>query len=275
MEKIDNEELTVNGASTYLELIEAAKSGGPESDYALELLNSVHREEMTSNQAIEKLQRLRKKISARERERKTIQRTYIQRKKIDRNDDGPYSVLLADFSDSLHLLGDYMHLNVPFISPCVLCLLTATPYLKESLDIMEWFGFEYKSMCIWDRDIKTSASWFKGSNEILLLGTRGEWPAPDPKNQFPSIISEKKGNECVHKMLQKMFPDQKYIDLLPKEKHEGWDSWILEEETNDGDFMESRFNKVFDDLDQNESIKMIIKSKKKPDGTLDAFDVWY
>lgn len=279
MSKLDNEELTVNGAATYLELIEAVKSVGPEKDYALKLLDSVHRQKTTSNRAIKQLNTLKKKISDRTQYMNEIRIDEIDKNEIDtsnpyRNPDGTYNVLFADFSDSPIFLEDYMNIDIPMTYPAVLCLLTTTPFLKESLDIMEWWNFKYRAMCIWERKIKTSNSYFHGSHELLLLGTI--WDSPKADYTFPSIISEKKGHECVHKMIQKMFPNQKYIDLFPKENHEGWDNWILKDEKELIEIKElEKPNQVFDNLDKNESIKMIITSKTKPDGTVDVFEEWY
>lgn len=279
MNKLDNEELTVNGAATYLELIEAAKSVAPEKDYALKLLDSVHKQKMTSNHAIKQLNTLRKKISDRTEYVNEIRIDEIDKNEISknsgcRNPDGTYNILFADFSDSSLLLEDYMNMGIPITYPAVLCLLTTIPFLKESLDIMGWWNFKYKSMCIWERKIKTSNSYFQGVHELLLIGTI--WDSPQADYIFPSIISEKKGHECVHKMIQKMFPNQRYIDLFPKENHEGWSNWILKDEKELRKIKElEKFNQVFDNLDKNESIKMIITSKKKPDGTVDVFEEWY
>lgn len=64
--------------------------------------------------------------------------------------------------------------------------------------------------------------------------------------------------------------------MFPKENHEGWDNWILKDEKELIEIKElEKPNQVFDNLDKNESIKMIITSKTKPDGTVDVFEEWY
>lgn len=274
MEKLDNEELTVNAAATYLELIEAAKSEDPEKDYALKLLDSVHKEKMTSSQATKRLNKLRKKIN----DKNNIREDKFKKQKVEitniyLNPDGTYNVLFADFSCISVCFEDYMNMNIPTTYPAILCILTTIPFLKESLDVMEWWNFKYRAMCIWEKNNKNSNIYFKGSYEVLLLGTI--WDTPKIDYKFPSIITAKTGNECVHKMIQRMFPNQKYIDLFPRENHEGWNNWLKEDEDKLNELIETDMNKVFDNLDNNESIKMIIMSKKKPDGTVDVFEEWY
>ena len=268
MKKLDDEELTANGAYTYLELIEAAKSEDKVKDHALNLLDQVKREIITPYQAIKKLKKFQQKIN----ERKV---DYARKRNNDNNINYEefYRVALADFSNSHPKLEDFMHLMIPCSEPGVLCLLTTTSFLKESLEIMDWWGFEYKSMCIWGRDIEDSASWFKGSHELLLLGTRGAWSAPDYK--YTSIISEKKGHECVHDMVKKMFPGHVYIDLFPKEQHEGWDSWIVEESKEEfKETCEIKINELFIELDRDESIKMVLLSEDKQNDTQNPFGKW-
>jgi ParB/RepB/Spo0J family partition protein len=264
MKILDNDELTTNGAFKYLEVIETAKSEAQEKDYALYLLDQIKRDKITPNEASLRLKKLKEKIES------------IQKKvNIPTNYEGNYSVLFADFSSSIIPLEDYMHLDFPDTRSSVLCILTTNPFLKESFEMMDWWGFEYNSICIWDRDVKDSTSLFSRSYKLLLLGTKGDLKLPDLENRFPSIISNKKRNECAHDLVKKMFPNQRYIDLFLKEEHKGWDTWILEERKEELKETKLKIEPLVDDSDINESIKMILMSKKKQDDTQNLFDEWY
>jgi ParB-like chromosome segregation protein Spo0J len=263
MKMVDEEKMTPNAAYTCYFLIADAKSENIKKDYALTLLYDIQKGKITPEQAIAKLKRLQEKID-----------THTQKKgKINKSYGGLYSVLFADFTNSSPPLENYMHLNLPSAKHSVLCFLTTTQFLKESHDIMDWWGFEYKSMCLWEQDIK-STSWFHGSHEFLILGTKGTWHAPKIENRFSSIIKEQVGHECVHEMIKKMFPGQNYIDLFPTKEHEGWDKWVLEEWLKFKELNE-KLPTLIEELDRNESIKMILLGKKKEDGTQDVLEEWY
>jgi ParB/RepB/Spo0J family partition protein len=262
MQKLDDEEITANRAITYLELIEAARLDTPEKNYAIKLLYQVQKDKITPHKAIINLNNLRKKIQASEEIKECRYK-------------GKYPVLFADFSESFPPLEDYMHQNIPSQGCSVLCILTTPKFLKNSLDVIDWFGFEYKAMCIWDRSIKSSNTWFIGSCELLVLGTKKDINVPHAENHFPCIIKDKNAHKCVHEMIPKMFPNQNYIDLFPKEEPEGWDQWVLDVKSRNKESIESKLNKLFDELDQNESIKRIIMSKNKQDATQDVFEEWY
>jgi ParB-like chromosome segregation protein Spo0J/N6-adenosine-specific RNA methylase IME4 len=272
MKKLDDEELTVNSAYSYLVLIEAAKTEDQIKDHAMDLLDKVHREIITPHQAIKKLKNLQKKLN----ERKVDS---AGKKNNNNNNDEDtslekfYRVALADFSNSHPKLEDFMHLKVPYSEPGILCLLTTTSLLKESIEILDWWGFEYKSMCIWDIDTKDSASWFKGSHELLLLGSRGNWSSPDYK--YPSIIREKVGHECIYDMVKRMFPGRVYVDLFSKDYHEGWQRWTVEESKEEfKETCEIKLKELFIELDRNESIKIVLLSEDNQNDSQDPFVKW-
>jgi N6-adenosine-specific RNA methylase IME4 len=77
-------------------------------------------------------------------------------------------------------------LEIPAADNCALFLWATAPMLPEALAVMVAWGFTYKSHCIWAKDRLGTGYWFRNQHELLLVGTRGNIPAPAPGTQFPS-----------------------------------------------------------------------------------------
>jgi N6-adenosine-specific RNA methylase IME4 len=60
--------------------------------------------------------------------------------------------------------------------------------LAQSLKLMEAWGFEYRSKCIWVKDRVGTGYWFRNKHETLLIGLKGNAPAPAPGTQLRSGI---------------------------------------------------------------------------------------
>ena len=72
----------------------------------------------------------------------------------------------------------------------VLFLWTTVPMLEDALDVMEYWGFEYKTMITWVKKNNGLGNYFRGKTEHLLMGVRGK--VKPFRLQAPNlIISEK------------------------------------------------------------------------------------
>src|SRR6202000_2117682 len=71
---------------------------------------------------------------------------------------------------------------------CVLFLWATAPMLPQALQVMQAWGFAYKSHCIWAKDLVGTGYWFRNQHELLLVGTRGDIPAPAMGTQAKSIL---------------------------------------------------------------------------------------
>ena len=63
---------------------------------------------------------------------------------------------------------------------CVLFLWTTASLLPRALEAMEAWGFDYKSHFIWAKDRWGTGDWNRSQHELLLVGTKGDVPAPRP-----------------------------------------------------------------------------------------------
>lgn len=116
---------------------------------------------------------------------------------------------------------------------CVLFLWATAPMLPDALRVMEAWGFTYKSHFIWNKDKIGTGYWNRNKHELLLVGTRGNIPAPAMGEQAHSVIdapvrlhSEKPA--AFHLLIENYFPNLPKIELNARRARAGWDVWGLE-----------------------------------------------
>lgn len=119
---------------------------------------------------------------------------------------------------------------------CVLFLWVTMPKLNECWDLMEKWGFNYKTCAFtWVKRNKKSNSWFWGMGrwtranaELCLLCTRGK-----PKRvsaSVHSVIDERierhsKKPDCVRDRIVELCGDVPRIELFARSVSDGWDAW--------------------------------------------------
>ncbi len=116
---------------------------------------------------------------------------------------------------------------------CVLFLWATVPMLPDALKVMAAWGFEYKSHCVWAKDKVGTGYWFRNAHELLLVGTRGNVPAPAPGTQFPSTIEGRVTKhsakpERFYELIEEYFPNLPKIELNARNARPGWDAWGYE-----------------------------------------------
>jgi len=142
----------------------------------------------------------------------------------------------ADCHYSCMNIDDIKNLPVSDIAAedSVLFLWVTFPLLKEGLEVMEAWGFTYKTCAFnWVKRNKKADSFFMGlgywtrsNSEICLLGTKGH-----PKRVSKSVSQicdarimkhSKKPDEIRNKIVE-LCGDVPRIELFARERSEGWD----------------------------------------------------
>lgn len=112
-----------------------------------------------------------------------------------------------------------------------LALWATVPMLPQALFVMESWGFEYKSNLVWVKDKIGTGYWFRNQHELLLIGTRGDVPAPAMGDQFPSVVyspalQHSAKPERILEILESYFPNIPKIELNRRgSPRNGWDAW--------------------------------------------------
>jgi hypothetical protein len=112
---------------------------------------------------------------------------------------------------------------------CLLFMWSSSPHLKQALELMEAWGFEYKTIAfVWDKQKPNPGYYTISSVEICLVGKRGTIPTPRGARNIRQFLSEKrtehsrKPDEIRNRIVQ-MFPTQKKLELFARQRTEGWD----------------------------------------------------
>lgn len=160
--------------------------------------------------------------------------------------EGEYQVILADppwryeFSETSMRavenqyptmgLEDISDLDIPSADKAVLFLWATAPKLEEALQVLNAWGFTYKTCAVWDKEIIGMGYWFRGQHELLLVGVKGGMETPNPENRVSSVIKERRDKHSkkpgkVYEIIEAMFPGRRYIELFAREQRPGWGCW--------------------------------------------------
>lgn len=111
----------------------------------------------------------------------------------------------------------------PATRDAILLLWTTASRLKDGLDVMAAWGFAYKSHLVWDKVNIGMGRWVRDRHELLLIGTRGDFPGLIPGTQPHSVHSEVKGPHSVKPTwfageIDRLFPDLPKLELFQRKE---------------------------------------------------------
>ena len=155
-------------------------------------------------------------------------KTYSDKGK-DRSPDNHYSVMS---------LQDIKQLPIKNIAndDCILFLWVTFPLLKEGFEVIDAWGFTYKTVAFnWVKKNKIKDSWFWGlgywtrsNSELCLLATRGNIKRKSASvHQIIDTPIEKhsKKPDIVKDKIIELVGEIPRIELFARETADGWDSW--------------------------------------------------
>jgi N6-adenosine-specific RNA methylase IME4 len=94
-------------------------------------------------------------------------------------------------------------------------------------------GFTYKSAWFWKKDHEGTGHWSQNTVEILLIGTRGDVPAPTPGEQPDQMIEAPRGRHSekpavFYEIIERLFPNTPKLEMFARSARPGWDVWGAE-----------------------------------------------
>ena len=118
---------------------------------------------------------------------------------------------------------------------CVLFMWITAPKLNWMDDVLEAFGFTYKTNLIWDKIKPNMGHYSSVRHEILIIAGKGNCaPTCDGKTiqSIDSVQSMEKSSRHSEKpkefyeIIEKLYPNTKRIELFLRGKpHKGWSGW--------------------------------------------------
>lgn len=158
-----------------------------------------------------------------------------------------YPVILADpaweydfsKSDSRRIDNHYLpssldemkQLTPPATDNAVLFMWATSPKLREALELMCAWKFEYKTCMVWVKDKIGMGYYARQKHELLLIGTKGkglELPDSDirPESVFVAPrLGHSEKPEKVYEIIETMYPHYGKYEMFARGKREGWEVW--------------------------------------------------
>jgi len=133
--------------------------------------------------------------------------------------------------------GDICNLPIPSAENSVLFLWACWPKLKDALQVIEAWGFEYKTIgWIWVKSKPSGFGFFTGmgyytraNSEPCFIATKGK-PLRVVNKGIQSLIyspfreHSRKPDEQYPK-IEKLYPKKSYLELFARRRREGWDAF--------------------------------------------------
>lgn len=121
-------------------------------------------------------------------------------------------------------------LKVPMAESSVLFMWATAPKLAEAIEVINAWGFNYRTCAVWDKEIIGLGYWFRNQHELLLVATKGNFSPPPIEMRFSSVYKERRGEhskkpEYYYELIEKMYPEGKYLELFARKARPGWESW--------------------------------------------------
>ena len=112
----------------------------------------------------------------------------------------------------------------------VLYLWATAPKLPEALAVMNAWGFTYKTNMVWVKHCIGMGYWARGRHEHILIGTKGNFPAPAAPDRPDSVIEAPRRKHSakpheLYEVLELAYPDLPKLEIFARARREGWQAW--------------------------------------------------
>lgn len=112
----------------------------------------------------------------------------------------------------------------------VIFLWATTPMLKKGFQVLDAWGFEYRTCMVWVKPSIGPGHWVRNRHELLLIGVKGNIPTPKGEDKPDSVIEaprqeHSKKPEIVYDIIEKMYPELEKVELFCRQPRQGWKAW--------------------------------------------------
>jgi N6-adenosine-specific RNA methylase IME4 len=120
-----------------------------------------------------------------------------------------------------------------------LFLWVPAPHLRHAFQIINAWGFSYRTNLVWVKDKIGLGYYARSQHEHLLICTRGKMPVPAPAQRPQSVITaprrehSRKPDEA-YALIERMYPELPKIELFARgQGRPGWAVWGNQAESAD------------------------------------------
>lgn len=112
----------------------------------------------------------------------------------------------------------------------MLYLWATAPKLAECVDVIEAWGFTYRTCFVWVKDKIGMGYHARNQHEILLVAKRGELPPPPVEARVSSVIEAPRTEHSAkpaefYELIESMYPELPKIELFCRSPRQGWAVW--------------------------------------------------
>ncbi len=113
---------------------------------------------------------------------------------------------------------------------CVMFMWATSPKLAEAFEVLDAWGFSYRTCAVWDKPKIGMGYYFRQQHELLLIAVKGQPPTPAPADRPSSVFSYPRGNHSakpheVYEIIEAMYPTLPKIEMFCRTPREGWGVW--------------------------------------------------
>jgi N6-adenosine-specific RNA methylase IME4 len=142
--------------------------------------------------------------------------------------------------------------------------------VKTGLDVMEAWGFTYKTNLVWYKvrkdggpDRRGVGFYFRNVTELILVGVRGSLRTLDPGRSMPNLFQSQKREHSrkpdeIYEIIEKCSPGP-YLELFARHPKPGWLQWGDELKENGSEILQNEMIYKFG----NEEIQLRLLAEKK------------
>ena len=114
----------------------------------------------------------------------------------------------------------------------VLVMWCSSSLLAEALQVMNAWGFTFKTSAVWDKDATGQGAYFRQAHEVLMIGIKGNVPEvpysarPSSVLKYPRLEHSRKPLE-LYQIIDNMYPELNKIELFCRGEPQGkgWTGW--------------------------------------------------
>ena len=115
------------------------------------------------------------------------------------------------------------------LDEAVLFLWTTTAMIRNAFEVIDSWGFSFKTSMVWVKDYIGTGFFVRSKHEYLLIATKGSF-LPMTTCLPESVVCASKAEHSkkplvFYDIIEQMYPEQKYIELFARSERPNWDRW--------------------------------------------------
>lgn len=124
-----------------------------------------------------------------------------------------------------------MHIQKFVAKNCILYMWTTGPQLQISMDVMQAWGFRYKTIAfVWHKILPNPGHYTMSSTELCIVGTKGSIPKPRGTRNERQFFEKKRTRHSTkphhfRECIERMHPKQSKLELFARTGKPNWYVW--------------------------------------------------